>query len=238
VNTINRRRLLIASALGLGSLPLRSLITGLPIPLLMGASSAAIAAAGSAQFLILSHMTNGDPLNVNVPGTYPSDPNSTTDPLRFIQHATVTEAGATAAGFQTPSSFTLGNVSVKAAAPWANLPSDLRQNMAFWHHGTFTNTHSELPVVRRLGGVAKGYDGSGVAELGSLIAEEMNATLGTVGKEILTVGGASVQSGGREMSVLNPINLKGIFVNSDANIQKMIASEIALLIRHIKTLKA
>ncbi len=212
MNTINRRKLLIASALGMGSLPLRSLITGLPIPFLLGASPAALAAT-STQFLILSHMSNGDPLNANVPGTYPNDPAIQTDPLRFIQHPVE---------FQTPSSFNLGSVSVKAAAPWATLPSDLLQTMAFWHHGTYTNTHAELPVVRRLGGVIKGVDGTGVAELGSLVAEENNSALGTVGKEILTVGGSPVQSNGRDVSVLSPTSLKGIFTSSDANIDKMI----------------
>ncbi len=222
MNMINRRRLLIAGALGMGSLPLRSLITGLPIPFLLGASPRALAAS-TANFLILSHLSSGDPLNANVPGTYPQDPAITTDPLRFIQHATVAELGAIAEGYQNPSTFNLGTASVKAASSWASLPVDLRQHLAFWHHGTYVNAHGELPTVRRLGGAVKGYDGSGTDELGSLVAEELNADLGTVGKEILAVGGNGVVSQGRNVAVLPPTSLKGIFVSSEVNLDKMIA---------------
>jgi hypothetical protein len=221
--SINRRKLLIASALSVGSLSLRSVITGLPLPFLAGLTQGVSAASTPAKFLILSHMQNGDPLNANAPGTYVNDPAQTSDPLAFVQHAKVSELGTMATGFETPSNFMLGNVSVKAAAPWASLPVDMREHMAFWHHGTYVNAHPEFATVRRLNGAVKGADGSGTTEFGSFIAEELSAELGTVSKEIIAVGGSRVQSNGRELSILSPANLKSIFVSSEANIDKMIA---------------
>jgi hypothetical protein len=202
--SINRRKLLIASALSVGSLSLRSVITGLPVTFLAGLSQGVSAASTTTKFLILSHMQNGDPLNANAPGTYANDPTQTSDPLTFVQHAKVSELGAIAASFETPSSFLLGDISVKAAAPWASLPVDMREHMAFWHHGTYVNAHPEFATVRRLNGAVKGADGSGTTEFGSFIAEELNAELGTVSKEIIAVGGSRVQSNGRELSILSP----------------------------------
>jgi hypothetical protein len=237
MNIVDRRRFLITSALGLGSLPLRSIVTGLPIPLLMGMSGEAIAAATSAQYLIMSHMNGGDPLNTNVPGSYPNDPSDSSDPLRFIQHATVAELGAAAAEFEVPRSYNLGNTAVKAAGPWADLPADLRQQMAFWHHGTYVNAHSEQPSVMRLGGALKDINGTGSAQLGSLVAEELNSALATSSKEIVMVGGAQIQAQGRNLQPLSPTSLKGIFISSEANLDKMIALRNRYLDQTYKTLK-
>ena len=66
---ISRRGLLHGSLLGAGLVGLRAFATGLPKTWLLGERTA-YAAEPTPQFLILATSGQGDPLNVNVPGSY------------------------------------------------------------------------------------------------------------------------------------------------------------------------
>lgn len=214
----SRRNLMISASLAMGSVQLRSLITGLPVPFLLGASQAVVAAQADKKFVIISHVQEGDPINTNAPGSYADDPSNGNDPLNRIQHPDVQ-------GFKTPTSFKLGQVNVKAAQPWSTLDEDLRERMGFWHHGTYTNAHPEFPSVRRLNGLAKKSDGSGSVEISEILASENYKGLGTLIAEPITLGGSQVEYKNRTLPLLTPVDLKKLF-SGDGNantIDRMVA---------------
>ena len=241
---LSRRDLLIRSSLGMGSVQLRSLVTGLPVPFLIGLANRTLAQELSdPRYLVISHLQAADPVGANAPGTYADDPNDSNDPLNMIEHPVAAELAATPAtqqaalGFETPSTFNLGNVEVKAAAPWATLDEDLRANMAFWHHGTFTNAHPDFPAVRRFNGAIKGYDGSGSDELDATIAQETNQALGTLLEEPISVGGTRISYGGRELPILKPTDIQALFASSITNIDQMVQLRDGFIDRAYRTVK-
>lgn len=215
----SRRELMVRSALGFGSLPLKSLITGLPVPFLLGlaqGSNLAHAMSNSSKkYFIISHKGGGDPVNISCPGTY-ANPNRANDPRSSVGHPDVD-------GFKTPTTFRLGRKSVRAAEPWSTLDEDLRANMGFWHHGTYTNAHPDFASVRRFNGAIKGPDGNGSAEISALIAEETSKDLAPVVPEPLSLGGDRVQFGGRFLPTLQPLDVKGLFSGGVKNLDAMVA---------------
>lgn len=203
---LSRREALIAGAMGMGSLPLRSLVTGLPVPFLLGLNNPALAQSTDMKYLVISQQDAGDPVNANSPGTYE---------FGAIDHPD-------ADGFRTPTTFNLGSQSVRAAQPWADLPAGLRSRMAFWNHSTFANAHPDFPGVRRFNGAMKGVDGEGTDEMSSMIAQETQASLGTTLTESVTVGGDSVFFGGRGLPKFKPNEIKGLFSSNINNLDRMI----------------
>ena len=194
----SRRDFMIRSAFSVSSVQMRSLITGLPVPFLLGVSQAAMAAAGDKKFTIISHNQDGDPINVNAPGSYSENASDK------LNEATRNGAGE---NFSVPVSFNLGNASVKAAKPWAQLNENLRSQLGFWHHGTFTNAHPEFPAVRRLNGAAR-PDGSGIVEFSEILATETHVGLGTLLEEPISLGGSQLTYKGRVLPILQPATLK------------------------------
>ncbi len=234
--TLSRREALFASALSFGSLPLRSLVTGLPIPFLLGKSEETWAAAGDAKFLILSHQANGDPINANCPGTY-GNANNPNDPLHQIDHPNVAELGERAVNFETPTNFMLGDKTVRAAKCWADLPQALLDNSAFWHHATFTNAHTDFGVVMGLNGALKGPDGLGADSLGSCIAYENSEALGTLSRELICIGGSPTKSNGVAASELRPVSLKSLFTAKVAQFDNMVAMRDQFLDKTYRDIK-
>jgi hypothetical protein len=216
---------------------MRSLLTGLPTAFLLGKSEASWAAASDAKFLILSHMSNGDPLNANAPGAY-GNPSNANDPLHQIEHATVAELGNKAAGFATPATFMLGNKQVRAAQPWSTLPSDLLARSAFWHHATYTNAHPDFEVVVGLGGALKGPDGSGGDHFGSFVAQENHENLGSLSAELIRIGGSASHSNGVLAPQLSPLTLKSIFGAKVAHFDRMVAMRDHFLDQTYQEVKA
>jgi hypothetical protein len=184
----SRRQVLSLMLLGAGRVGLRALATGLPISFLLRPAHAArgdLAAPVAGQHLILSTSSDGDPLNVNVPGTYdfadivhPADPAMAKTPLSL-------------AGTRTA-----------AAAPWASLPQAVLDRTLFFHHATLTNKHPGLPTVMRLV--------EGTAEmLPSIIARHLAERLGTLQREPLAIGTGQVLSfAGRPLPDLSPTVLR------------------------------
>lgn len=219
---LTRRNALVAGALSYGSLSMRALLTGLPTAFLLGKSEAAWSAALDSKFLILSHMSNGDPLNVNAPGAY-ADPNNQNDPRHQIEHPTVAELGNKAQGFENPVNFNLGSQSVRAGECWSSLPQGLLDRSGFWHHGTFTNAHPDFSVVVGLNGALKGPDGSGGDHFASFVAHENAGNLGTLSKELIRVGGSTINSNGVPAPQLSPASLKTIFSAKVGQFDRMVA---------------
>ncbi|WP_394201393.1 DUF1501 domain-containing protein [Marinagarivorans algicola] len=220
--SLTRRHALLASTLSFGSVAMRSVITGLPAAFLMGKPEHTWAATGNAKYLILSHQQQGDPLNANCPGTY-ADANNANDPRHQIERAQVKELGSAAEGFENPVAFNLGSQTVRAAKCWSELPQELLDRSAFWHHGTFTNAHIDFKVVMGLNGALKGPNLNGSDHIGSFIAQENAEQLGTLSKEFIRVGGSSTLSSGVPAPELKPTLLKSIFTANVVGFDNMVA---------------
>ena len=183
---LNRRHMLRAALFGTGAVGLKSLASGLPIPMLLAPMKARAQPPVPSKVLILSSSAAGDPLNANVPGTY-EDPR--------IQHSNDPSMAATP--------FMLGSVATVAAKPWAELPPSVLDRTAFIHHGTYTNAHPNHVKVMRLMGATQRNE-----MLVSLLAAELRDPLGTVQQEPISVGargaGELLSFQGRTLANVSP----------------------------------
>ena len=219
---LNKRDFLKRALLGSGALGLRSLVTGLPPAFLLYRRMANAQSTGQPTYLILSNSSAGHPINANVPGTYPENPDNANDPITRIDHARTADLGNgvigtvngtdfTAASFETPVEFTLGTTTVKAAGPWSALPQAMRNRMLFMHHRTYANAHPEFNNVMRFHGAVKGPTGTGSEMLSSFIAQETGPILQTLTNQPVNVGGGMVTFEGRPLGRLDPRELQSLF---------------------------
>ena len=194
----SRRQFLIRTLFGAGMLGLRSLATGIPMSILadprraLAAGSTTACPPNPAQYILFSSSGNGDPVNANVPGAYamtgiahPPDPAMAPTPLML-------------AGKQ-----------YTAAAPWALLPQAMLDRTCFFHHGTYTEQHSDLAEVMTLQGLVLQRD-----MLVSMVAAQLAGCLGTVQSEPLALGprssSESLTAQGRPQPILSPAALAGV----------------------------
>jgi hypothetical protein len=195
----SRRELLIRTLFGAGMFGLRSLATGIPLSILadprraLGAGSAtACPPNAAAQYILFSSSGDGDPVNANVPGAYA---------MTGIAHPTDPT--------MAPTSLMLAGKQYTAAAPWALLPQAMLDRTCFFHHGTYTNDHSDLSEVMRLQGLVLQRD-----MLVSMIAAQLAGCLGTVQSEPLALGprssSESLTAQGRPQPILSPAALAGV----------------------------
>lgn len=195
---ITRRDALRGGLLGAGMLGLRAMATGLPISFLLNPSIArsdeACAAMAASQFLILSMSASGDAINCNVPGTYdlPS-----TFAAGTINHPDTPEMVQT--------TLKLGKTTTSAALPWSQLPQNVLDRTAFFHHRTQTANHGELNKVLNLFGELRRGE-----ELVSYFSQNLAQCFGTVQPQPVTIGGESARYGGRFLPNLSPLGLKAI----------------------------
>lgn len=193
-----RRALLQRFLFGSGMVGLRSLMSGLPIEMLLHPRRALAAiddaapisrAAGAApQFLLMSTSQAGDPVNCNAPGTYDdSGIGHATDPLMAA----------------TP--FSLGSANVKAAKLWSTLPADMCTRMSFFHHGTYTVVHpDERNVLTCMGAVTNGE------MLPSMIAQQNGPALGTLRNQPISLwpdSGEAISFMGSPLPLMTPQTL-------------------------------
>jgi hypothetical protein len=194
----SRRQFLIRTLFGAGMLGLRSLATGIPMSILadprraLAAGSTTICPPNPAQYILFSSSGNGDPVNANVPGTY-----ATTGIAHPPDPA------------MAPTALTLAGKQYTAAAPWALLPQPMLDRSCFFHHGTYTNVHSDLGEVMTLQGLVLQRD-----MLVSMVAAQLAGCLGTVQSEPLALGPRSsseaVTAQGRPQPILSPVALAGV----------------------------
>jgi hypothetical protein len=200
--TINRRAMLHGLFGGASLLGLRSLATGLPISLLMRPlearaeyEEAACTNKEAAQYLILSTSLQGDPLNANVPGTYE---------FPEIVHPPDPRMAKTA--------LSLAGKPTTAAKPWADLPQDVLDRTAFFHHTTLTNGHGgERKVLELMGGTQRNE------MFVSIFSKYLAGCLGTVQKQPISL---AAQNGseylfyeGRALPPLTPNGLRATLLN-------------------------
>jgi hypothetical protein len=217
---MTRRELLMQALFGTGLVGLRSLATGLPISFLLNPRKAVAAEATgcasntAAQYLIFSTSGQGDPVNVNAPGTYQTfGSSSPIHPPTF-----------------TPTALTINGQTVQAAPPWAGLMQPATANGApvvnrtcFFHHGTYTVVHPDEHNVLSL------MDATTSNEmLVSLLSNQLAPCLGTVQTEPLSIGGGgaseTITFQGRPQPNLTPRALGSTLAtpnNALANLQRI-----------------
>jgi len=193
----SRRQFLIRTLFGTGMLGLRSLATGIPMSILADprralAAGSATACPPNPQYILFSSSGDGDPVNANVPGAYA---------LTGIAHPPDPA--------MAPTSLMLAGKPYTAAAPWALLPQAMLDRSCFFHHGTYTDVHSDLGEVMTLQGLVLQRD-----MLVSMIAAQLASCVGTVQSEPLALGPRSsseaVTAQGRPQPILSPVALAGV----------------------------
>ena len=227
---ISRRQLFsraLKSSMAMGSLPLMSISTGLPVTFLMSLGRPALAQESltNPQYLILSHIQGADPINTNAPGTYPENNN---DILSEVVHPD---------DFQNPVEFSLGGQTVKAAQPWSELPEAMRQRFGFWHHATHTVSHNDFSTVRKVNSNVRGVGNQGTIELAEFFAEQIGPAFGTLVNEPFSVGGSSISAFGGIIQTLDPLDIKELFEESSGNITQMVGLRDRFLDRAYKTVQ-
>jgi hypothetical protein len=196
---LNRRKLLLSSLAGAGLVGLRAMATGLPLSFLLNPKSARADGACSGttpQYLILSMSSNGDALNINVPGTYdlPSTFASGT-----VNHSDVADMSMSA----TP--LTISGQKYTAARPWSTLPQSILDQTVFFHHLTGTANHGELGRVLELfGSLRRGQ------WLPSYFAQNLQSCFNTVQVQPVTIGGEQLSFQGQYLPKLTPTGLKAV----------------------------
>ena len=197
-NPMNRRSML-RNMLGVSSLGMASLATGLPAaflrqPLAHAEDDEDAIDPERAQYLILSGRDNGDPFNANVPGTY--------DKPSIIHAADPAMAGA---------ALSLGAVSTTAASVWSTLPQWALDRTSFIHHATKTQVHGQLVKVLQL--LGDSYRGETIP---SIFAKHLRSTLGTVSTTPVPVGAVNLSFDGRTLPQLKPTTLRELLVADDS----------------------
>ncbi len=169
---LTRRRLLLGALLGSGMWGLRSLATGIPVPLLRNPRRAlrqptVEKMAGPApQYIIFNTSGDGDPLNANCPGSYVNS---------MVGHPTDPS--------MAPTTLSLAGKQFTAARPWSLLPQALLDRSCFFHHGTYTVVHSDESTVLSLGGFTANH-----VMFASLLASQLAPVLGTVQTAPIVLG--------------------------------------------------
>lgn len=198
----SRRQLIKRALFGSGAVGLRALATGIPAHILLDPLRAQ--AQDKPRALILVSSSSADPIGANVPGTYRGD----------IAHPASPTMAAT--------KMTLGERTVTAAKPWADLPKSMRDRMCFIHHTTLTNTHPNHPKVMRLMG---GTRGGKMAP--SIYANELGQGLGTVQTEPLSLGANNgrelFEFDGRMLANIAPTQLSQILAGTGGELGELAA---------------
>lgn len=188
---ISRRNILLSTLFGAGAVGLKSFATGLPLSSFLPIKEAKAAdppACTKPQYVLLLTSGQGDPLNANVPGTY-EDPGiyHPADPLMASK------------------AMTIGGRTLNAATPWADLPSSLASRTAFFHHGTYTNSHGDHARVNRVMGAVQRQE-----MLVSLFAKSLQPCLQTVQAQPLLLSNNLITFNGAVLPLLNPPSIRAV----------------------------
>ena len=196
---ISRRRFLGGSVAASSALLLQSMATGLPLNFLLNPSVAtAQSMDAELQTLIFSTSQAGDPVNVNCPGSYRNG--VTNNPLL---------EGVRAA---------YGGRQVRAAAPWAELPANLRRRLAFFHHRTDSAAHPEHDLTMNFRGAIKNEAGNGQEMLPSMVAQLGAPRMNTLQVEPMVLGNARITYQNQPLQRTSPTDLKNLFAGRDESL--------------------
>ena len=198
---LSRRQLLAGSALGIGAYAWRSLATGLPLSFIMQPGKALAATTPSTcspqrtpQYLIMSISGAGNPVGLNAPGTYPTAANPVV--------ADIVHPPGDAFASKT---FMMNGQSVAAAAAWSALPQAMLDRLAFFHHSTYTDVHTQFPAVMAgMGRVSKGE------MLPSALSQSLAPCLGTIQAQPVNLTSGQLTYQGSSVPVLPPSSIASL----------------------------
>jgi hypothetical protein len=202
---VTRRKALLTTLFGTGYAGLRGLATGLPAWFILAPETATaqdlqclLTSQGSAQFLVLSASSAGDPLACNAPGAY--------DPGGVVVHPANPEFVKT--------TVTMGTKSAQGAAIWqTGLTDAVRARTAFFHHITGGLVHGDHPKVMKILGQTSNNE-----MYMSVYAKHLAKCLGTVQSEPVVLAPLSalelVTFSGRTLPTVSPTQLKQLLTGS------------------------
>ncbi len=200
--TISRRGFLGGTAAGASGILLKSLATGIPPALLLNPRMALAQRANiEPQTLIMSVSSAGDPVNINCPGSY----------VNGVTNNPILSAVNTR----------FGNREVRAAQPWAQLPNQLRQRMAFFHHRTFAAAHPEFDETMTLRGAVKNSLGNGQEMLASMIAQLSQPNLGCFQPEPMVLDRQKITYQSQPLQTAGPVQLKSLFSGDNGALEDL-----------------
>lgn len=194
IHRLTRRSVLGQALFGASMAGARALATGIPAWVFLRAPEAWAAepekcSPASPQYIVYATSGAGDPVNCNSPGTYDApDIVHANDPIMR----------------KTPLS--LNGRTVDAAQFWTKLPQDVLDRTVFFHHGTYTNTHTaHRKVLKLMGSVAR------QEMLLSALAKGLGPCLNTVQIEPVSAGAGNIVSfEGRGLPNMRPTALKDV----------------------------
>ena len=203
---ISKRTLLqhiAATTLGArSSVWLSSIATGLPASVLANSlpsdeSLELQQTMGLPRYLLMFMNANGDPINVNAPGSY----TGVSDTVFHCPHPDM-----------LPTTLTVGATTTRAAKPWAQMPQWILDRSAFVHHRTYQNVHSQMSKVLSLLGNTNGPNGETAMSdhLPSVIASGLAQKFDYVQAQPMRLGGSSYGYRGQPLPNLEPSILKSL----------------------------
>ncbi len=216
--TISRRDALAAALFGGSMIGLRSLVTGLPVKLLLNPKKALADLTAQCtgdlnkgqQFIILQTSGLGDPMSCNAPGTYD-------DPITKIDLSSLVHPDAATFPAMAPTKMALGTQQYTAAGVWTQLGpgtgnANVLDRTSFCHIMTNTPVHPKEPQVLQLMGATQ------YAEMfPSILAKHLAPCLGTLQTQPISVGAATPSEGltfsGQALPTIPPTALSATLTN-------------------------
>ncbi|BCE01176.1 hypothetical protein [Marinicellulosiphila megalodicopiae] len=201
-----RRDLLKYISTGSATVLLRSVVSGIPAAALLTMSAPSMAAnsrneeAMPPQFLMFSMRTEGDPMNINCPGSYDSGVD-----------VVVNNPSPKLA----PVEVSLGGQIHRASTPWSTLPQWALDRTAFIHHRTYQGIHSQFGNVMEMVGKTRGPEGEAnfPDHLSSIISHAMAEPdrFGTIQSRPIRFGGGGVKYQNQSVQEMSPSALQSLF---------------------------
>jgi len=212
---ISRRDALFGALFGGSMLGLRSIVSGLPIRLLLDPKKAMAdmqtTCAGDpnkAQFIVLCTSGQGDPMSCDAPGTY-DDPTTGID-LSSLVHPDVTQYD-----WMTPAPMQIGGVQYDAAGVWGQLAPYLDRT-TFCHIMTNTPVHPKEPDVLELMGATQYSE-----MFPSILSKQLAGCLATLQTQPLSVGATTPSEaltfGGQALPTIPPTALSATLTNQTSS---------------------
>jgi hypothetical protein len=209
---ISRRDALFGALFGGSMLGLRSLVTGLPVKMLMNPRKAMADMQAQqcngdptkAQFIILATSYLGDPFSCDSPGTYD-------DPTTKIDLSSLVHPDTSQYSWMTPQPVTIGGQTYNAAGVWSQL-SPWFNRMALCHIMTNTPVHPKEPEVLELMGATQYNE-----MFPSVLSKQLAGCLQTLQVQPLSVGAVSpsetLMFAGQALPTIPPTALAATLTN-------------------------
>jgi hypothetical protein len=210
---ITRRDALFAALFGGSMIGLRSLVTGLPVKLLLDPKKAmadlqtaqCTGDMSKAQYVILVTSGLGDPFSCNAPGTYD-------DPTTGIDLSSLVHPDTMLYPWMAPSKMTIGSSpAYTAAGVWSQL-GPYFSRMSLCHIMTNTPVHPKEPEVLQLMGATQYQE-----MFPSVLSKQLAPCLTTLQQQPLSVGAVSPSEaltfGGQALPTIPPTALSATLTN-------------------------